>query len=121
METKGLSKTRKITGWVIASLLLALYLFSASGKFMKPEELSGIGLADWRVIIAVGEIVSAFLFFFPKTNIFGTLLLSAYMGGAIIIHMTHGISIMMPAIVLILVWANGFIRNPELLTKFSTQ
>ena len=76
-----------------------------------------IHLANWRVIIALGEITSALLFLFPKTNIYGTLLLSAYMGGAIIIHMTGGLSILMPSVVLILVWTVGFLRNPELLKK----
>lgn len=113
-----INKTRQIVGWVVSGLLLALYLYSASGKFMQPEGLNGMGLADWRVLIAIGEIVSALLFFFPKTNIFGTLLLSSYMGGAIILHMTGGMSILMPSVVLILVWAVSFVRNPELVAKF---
>jgi len=114
-----ISKVRKISGWIIAGLLAALYLFSASQKFMHPEQFGATKLADWRVIIAIGEITSAALFLFPKTNIFGTLLLSSYMGGAIIVHMSGGISIMMPSVVLILVWVGGFLRNPELLYKFS--
>ena len=83
-----ISKTRIILGWVIAGLLTALYLFSASGKIMHPEQLNSMKLTDWRIIIAIGEVVSSLIFLFPKTNIYGTLLLSAYMGGAIIIHMT---------------------------------
>ncbi|MEI7828827.1 MAG: DoxX family protein [Prolixibacteraceae bacterium] len=115
METK-ISKSANITSWVIAGLLTALYLFSASGKlFLHPEQMDMMKLGDWRVIIAIGEITSALLFLFPKTNKFGTLLLSSYMGGAIILHMTGGISIVMPSVVLILVWVVGFLRNPELL------
>ena len=116
-----ISKARKITGWVIASLLTALYLFSAYGKFTNSEQLNALKLTDWGVIIAIGEIASALIFLYPKTNIFGTLLLSSYMGGAIIIHMTGGLSIVMPSMVLILVWAVGFIRNPELLAKFTAK
>ena len=110
-----ISKTNKIIGWVIAGMLTALYLFSASGKlFLHPEQMAQMKLADWRIIIALGEIGSALLFLFPKTNKFGALLLSAYMGGAIILHMTNGMSIVMPSVVLILVWIVAFIRNPEL-------
>jgi len=112
-----ISKSRIITGWIIAGLLTVLYLYSASGKLMHPEQMEQMKLGDWRIIITIGEIVSALLFLFPKTNIFGTLLLSSYMGGAIIIHMTGGISIMMPSVVLILVWIGSFVRNPELLAK----
>jgi len=113
---KEITKTSKIIAWVISGLLTALYLFSASGKlFLHPEQMEQMKLGDWRVIIAIGEITSALLFLFPKTNKIGTLLLSAYMGGAIIIHMTGGMSIILPSVVLILVWITGVIRNPELL------
>ena len=113
-----ISKTRKISGWVIAGLLAALYLFGATGKlFLHPEQMEQMKLADWRIIIALGEITSAILFLFPKKNKFGTLLLSSYLCGAIIIHMTGGLSIVMPVVVLILVWVVGFIRNPELLKR----
>jgi hypothetical protein len=118
MAISEISKTRKITAWIIAGLLTALYVFSASGKlFLHPEEMDKIHLTNWRVIIGLGEIASALLFLFPKTNIYGTLLLSAYMGGAIIIHMTEGLSIVMPSLVLILIWVVGFLRNPELIKK----
>jgi len=110
-----ISKSRKIAAWVIAGLLTALYLYSASGKlFIHPEQMALMKLGDWRIIIALGEIASALLFLFPKTNKYGTFLLSAYMGGAIIIHMTGGMSIVLPSVVLILVWVVGFLRNPEL-------
>ena len=71
-------------------------------------------LGDWRIIIAIGEITSALLYLFPRTNKFGALLLSSYMGGAIILHMTGSLSIIMPSVVLVLVWAGAFVRNPEL-------
>ena len=118
--TTQISKTRSIAVWIIAGLLTALYLFSASGKlFLHSEQMEQIKLGDWRIIIAVGEIISALLFLFPKTNLFGTLLLSAYMGGAIIIHMTGGLNIMMPSVMLVIIWIGSFVRNPELLAKFS--
>ena len=118
MTTINSSKTKTIAGWVISGLLTALFLFSASGKlFLHPEQMAQMHLGDWRVIIAIGEISSALLFLFPRTNVYGTLLLSSYMGGAIILHMTNGLSIGMPSFVLILVWVVGFLRNPELLKK----
>lgn len=109
-----ISKSSKIVSWVIAGLLTALYLFCASGKlFLHPEQMEQMKLGDWRVIIALGEITSALLFLFPKTNKYGTLLLSSYMGGAIILHMTGGMSIAMPTVVLILIWVVAYLRNPE--------
>ncbi|HWS01324.1 MAG TPA: DoxX family protein [Prolixibacteraceae bacterium] len=115
MQTE-ISKMRDITSWVIAGLLTILFLYSASGKlFLQPEQMEAMKLGDWRVIIALGEITSVLLFLIPKTNKFGALLLSSYMGGAIIIHMTGGMSIGMPTVILLLVWLVAFMRNPELL------
>ena len=57
-----ISKTNQIIAWGISGLLTALFLFSASGKFMHPEQMEQMKLADWRIIIAIGEIVSALLF-----------------------------------------------------------
>jgi hypothetical protein len=115
MEIKKISKTRNLIGWLLAGLMTALYLWSASGKlFIHPEQMDQLKLTDWRIIIAIGEIGSALLFLFPKTNKWGTLLLSSYMGGAIIIHMTTGMFILMPSTILILIWIVGFIRNPEM-------
>ncbi|HES60198.1 MAG: DoxX family protein [Bacteroidales bacterium] len=109
-----ISNTRKIVAWILAGLLTALFLFSATGKlFLHPEQMAQMKLGDWRIIIALGEIASALLFLFTKTNRIGTLLLSSYMGGAIIIHMTTGISILVPSVVLIVVWIVLYLRNPD--------
>ena len=109
-----ISKSNRIAGWVLSGLLTALFLYSAAGKlFLHPEQMEQMRLDDWRIIIAIGEIVSALLFLFPKTNFFGTLLLSSYMGGAIILHMTGAQSIIMPSVVLILVWLIAYLRRPH--------
>ncbi|MEE4259919.1 MAG: DoxX family protein [Bacteroidales bacterium] len=116
-----LIKGRKITGWILAGLLTSLFLFSVMGKFSMPEMANNFnkwGLGDWITIIAIGEAISALLFLFPKTNIFGVLLLSAHMGGAIVIHMSNGEPFIVQTVILILVWVTGFVRNPELLAKF---
>lgn len=113
MKTK-ISKTRAIVGWVIAGLLTGLFLFSAVGKIAAPENMEQLKLGNWRIIIALGEMLSSLLFLFPRTNKYGSFLLSSYMGGAIIIHMTTGTSIFMPSVVLVLVWVVAFVRNPEL-------
>jgi len=61
----------------------------------------------------LGEITSALLFLFPKTNRFGTILLSSYMGGAIIIHMTIAQCIVIPTVVVLLVWFTFYLRKPD--------
>ncbi len=117
-----LSKNRKFAGWVSAGIITVLLLFSAYGKFMMPEMAVNFekwGLGNWRNVIACGEIIATLLFLFPRTNIFGVLLLSALMGGAIAIHMSHGEPFIIQSAILVLVWVTGFIRNPLLLSKIN--
>ena len=111
---------RAISGWVLSGLLVALYLMSAGMKLGHPMAAEGfakMGLSDWLVIIAIGEIVSAVLFIIPRTAILGLLLLSSYMGGAIITHMMHPADGPWygAAVILVLVWVAGFLRMPFLL------
>ena len=123
MTNTNLSKNRRIAGWVISGLLTTLFLFSASGKFFMPEmatNFANYGIGNWLILIALGEITSTLVFLFPRTNVYGTLLLSSYMGGAIMVHMSHGEPFIFQSAVLILIWVGGFIRNPQLLDNPAT-
>ena len=88
-----MSKKRKITGWVMAGLLTALLVMSASQKLIgNPEMVENFGkwgLGSMITIIALGELVSVLLFLIPRTAVLGVLLLSAYFGGAILVHMAN--------------------------------
>jgi hypothetical protein len=109
-----LSIRNKIIGWILAGLIAALMVFSGSAKLLMPEMATNFeqwGLGDWRVIIAIGELVSVLLFLFPRTHRVGLLLMSAYLGGAIMVHMMKGESFVVPAVVLVLVWVTGVVRN----------
>ena len=78
------------------------------------------GAASWSIsestlkLIAVLEIVSFVLFAIPRTGILGTLLLAAYMGGAIATHLEHQLSVVPPIIIACIVWITAAIRFPEL-------
>ena len=115
---------RRIAGWVLTVLLTALYVPSAVAKLYGPAELLKVfqewGLGDQRILIGVGELISALLFVIPRTHSLGVLLLSAYMGGAIVTHMQHGESYIFQSVILVVIWATGFLRHPELLQSFRT-
>src|SRR5690606_23629729 len=64
--------------------------------------------------IGIIEIISLILFIVPRTGILGTMLLVAYMGGAIVTHLQHQQPIAMAVIFQILLWVTAFIRFPEL-------
>ena len=125
-------KTRKIIGWVLSGLLGALLLFSAVGKFSGSAGpmMTHFGFtAGETTLIAIGEALCAVLFLVPKTQSLGTLLLSAYMGSAIVAHMSaapasedlggEGIqSYVAPSIILVLTWVASWVRNPNTLSSF---
>lgn len=112
-------KTKQIIGWVLTGLVSALFLFSAFGKLsgnpeaLKMAEASGIDAATYFKIGLV-ELLALILFIIPRTGILGTLLLAAYMGGAIATHVEHGQDIVAPCVIQAFVWIVAVIRFPEL-------
>jgi hypothetical protein len=112
-------KTKNIIGWVLTGLLALVFMGSASMKLMGGEEVlkgaSAMGIsAGTFKLIAVVEILSILLFIFPRTGLLGTLLLAAYVGGAIVTHLEHQQAILVPLIIQCLVWIAAVIRFPEL-------
>jgi hypothetical protein len=116
------SKGRRIAGWVLTVLLSLLFLASAAAKLARPaqlvEQMQKWGLGDQVLLIGAGELVSALLFLIPITHSLGLLLLSGYMGGAIVTHMQHGEPYYVPSIILLLIWVAGYLRHPEVLQSF---
>lgn len=120
IKTKNMSqKTIKIIGWVLTGILGLLFTMSAFMKITQnPEavaQAAAIGIdAGTYQVIGIIEIVSLILFIMPRTAIIGTLLLVAYMGGAIVTHLEHQQPIAMAVMVQITLWITAFIRFPEL-------
>ncbi len=65
-------------------------------------------------LIGVVEIGSLLLFIFPRTGVLGTLLLAAYLGGAIATHLEHQQPIFVAVIIQSLVWITAILCFPEL-------
>jgi hypothetical protein len=115
-------KTKNIINWVLAGLVGFIFLGSAYGKLsggadgIKMAESFGISANNFTMI-GVVELISIILFLIPRTAVLGTLLLAAYMGGAIATHLEHGQSIVAPVAIAAFVWIVGVVRSPELLQR----
>jgi hypothetical protein len=114
------SKTKNIIAWSLTILISAFMLFgSASGKFLGGEAIQpmfdkyGLG-GNMRYYIGALEVFCTIVFLIPRTGVIGTLLLAAYMGGAIVTHLEHGESYIFQIIIAALIWICAFIRFPEL-------
>lgn len=112
-------KAIKITGWGMTIVLALVFTMSAFTKLTQNEmaiaQASSIGLdASTYQFIGTIEIISLILFIVPRTGILGTMLLVAYLGGAIVTHLQHQQPVAMAVIFQTLLWITAFIRFPEL-------
>lgn len=111
-------KLQRIIGWVMTALL-EIMLIGLSGipKFMewpgKKEMLDHMGMsADLMPRIGVVEIVVAILFLIPRTSFVGAILITAYLGGAIMTHLRVGDPWFFPVILGVFLWIALGLRNP---------
>lgn len=112
-------KAIKITGWAMTIVLALVFTMSAFLKLTQNEtalaQASSFGIdATIYQFIGIIEIISLILFIIPRTGILGTMLLVAYLGGAIVTHLQHQEPIAIAVIFQILLWVTAFIRFPEL-------
>jgi len=108
---------------VLAGLVGFIFLGSGINKLIGGAEViamaEGFGLsASDFTILAIIEIISAILFIYPRTGILGTLLLAAYMGGAIATHLEHGQPFVVQAVIQAFLWIVAVVRFPELTQRF---
>lgn len=113
---------KKIIYWGLTALVALVFLGSGIGKITANAELlkiaAGFGLnAKAYTALGVIEIVSVILFIIPRTGLLGTLLLVAYMGGAIATHLEHDKSVIAPCVVQAFLWIVAAYRFSELSTR----
>ncbi len=115
----NLGRWGRVAGRALSGLLAAIFLASASGKLTGGQQVVDMmekwGLGEQIMLIGIGELVSTILFVLPYSHPFGVLLLSAYMGGAIVTHMQHGESYVLQSVILALIWLAAYLRRPVLL------
>ncbi len=114
------SKTQRITGWIL-TCLLGLFLIgpSAAGKFIdwpgKKEMVDHMGLTtDLMQTIGTIEIAITILFLIPRTSFLGAILITAYLGGAVMTHLRVGEAWFFPIIIGVVMWIALGLRYPEI-------
>lgn len=116
--------TLRNLGWLVTAWLTFVLAVGAAGKMNGSDQvmpmLESNNLGEWAFIIGLGEMISLILFLIPKTMKLGTLLLSAYFGGAIMFHMAHPDpaqqSFLAGSIYLLVVWAASWLRGFDILS-----
>jgi hypothetical protein len=88
------SSRRTWTGRVLAGLPLVFMTWDASVKLLAiPQVIEGsarLGFERANLLpIGLIELAAVLLVLFPRTRIFGAVLLTAYLGGAVAVHVQH--------------------------------
>ena len=114
------SKTQRITGWVL-TCLLGLFLVgpSAAGKFIdfpnKKDMIDHMGITpELMPTIGIIEIAITILFLIPRTSFIGAILVTAYLGGAVMTHVRVGDAWFFPIIIGVVMWIALGLRHPEI-------
>jgi uncharacterized membrane protein YphA (DoxX/SURF4 family) len=109
----------RIAGWVLSALLTLQFCMSAYFKLAGGDQFAeavgkmGFDLATMQKIGWI-EIVVAILFIVPQTAMLGAILLTGYMGGAIVTHVRVGENCIAQAVIAIVVWVALGLRQPEI-------
>jgi len=118
-ERQPASKTMRVIGYVLTVLPVLMLLFSASGKFLKPDGMEeNIQKLGWRMdqmtALGIVEVACVILYVIPQTAVFGAVLLTAYLGGATATHARIGDSVFFPVLVGVVLWIGLYLREPRL-------
>jgi uncharacterized membrane protein YphA (DoxX/SURF4 family) len=118
-ETTTVSKKALWAGRILSGLLVLMLAFSAVVKLMRPagvmEEFDRLQIPG-RLAIAVGilELGCAIIYAIPQTAVLGAILLTGYLGGAILTHFRISDPFWSPLVLGVLVWLGLYLRDPRL-------
>ncbi len=106
-------------GRIISGLLASLLMMSAGMKLMGGTEvtegMAHLGLpASLRVPLGILEFSCVVLYLIPATSVTGAILLTGYMGGAIVTHLRIGEPIYMQMALGIVIWLGLYLRESRL-------
>jgi len=96
-------------------------MFGMSGvmKLIQPpsmtQSLAPLGLPA-SIIFPLGfvELGCLIIYLIPKTSVLGAVLLTGYLGGAILTHLRVGDSFLVPLLLGVVVWAGIYLRDERL-------
>ncbi|HUB29664.1 MAG TPA: DoxX family protein [Terracidiphilus sp.] len=114
------------TGRVLSTLAVLFMLFDAAGKFVMAgpvvEAFQRLGFpTSLAPGVGVLIVICTLAYVIPRTAVFGAVLLSAFLGGAVAIQMRAGSPLfetVFPVIFGVIVWAGVYLRDCRLREVF---
>jgi len=122
-SSNQISKKSLWAGRIISALVVLFLIFDGVTKVMKVaavmEATARIGFPA-NLIVGIGVTLLACTAFYviPRTSILGAILLTGYLGGAVVTNLRAGSSLfgetLFPVYFGILVWGGLYLRDPRL-------
>src|SRR5882724_5575914 len=118
--SSSVSKKRLWTGRLLSALAVLFLLFDSVIKLMRiapvVESFTRLGLpVDLAVGIGLLELVCLVVYLIPRTSIPGAILLTGFLGGAVLTHVRIGdplfSHVLFPVYIGALIWGGLFLRN----------
>jgi hypothetical protein len=119
-QTAGVSKGQLWTGRILSGLVVAFLLFDATIHILKPAPvIAGFTQLGFSVSVSVPlgilELVFVILYLIPRTSVFGAILLTGYLGGAISAQVRISAplfsTILFPIYVALFLWGGLYFRD----------
>jgi hypothetical protein len=115
-------KSRLWSGRVLSTLAILFMVMDGGVKLFKPpfvvQATVQMGYPESTIVgIGIALLISTLLYTMPRTAIFGAILLTGYLGGAVAsgVRMSAPMfNIVFPVVFSVIVWAGLVMRNPRL-------
>ncbi len=100
----------------MSTLPVLMLIFSAVMKFAKPpavtEGMAKLGIPESLVLgLGILELACTILYLIPRTAVLGAILLTGYLGGAILAHLRVGENFIGPIVFGVLIWGGLYLRD----------
>jgi len=108
--------TLKNLGWVLVILTAFMLLMSGTQKIIGTEEMvknfTFTNLLPYLALVGVTEVIGVALLVYPKTSIYGAVILSSIMSAAAVIHLSYmgGAGVLIPIVLGLLAWTGHCLR-----------
>ena len=117
-EIQATSGSKKLywAGWVMGILPALMMLVSGGMKLsqspMVVEGFAKMGFPEGTAVqLGILELVITLLYLIPRTSVIGAILLTGYLGGAIVTHLRISEPYFMPILLGVLLWGGLFLRD----------
>lgn len=122
LQSSTLPPARLWTGRILTALATLFLLVDAVGKIAMPPQVMNafvrLGFPTRRSPdVALLLLVSTLLYAFPRTSVFGAVLLTGFLGGAVAVQLRAGsptFETVFPVLFGVLVWAGIYLRECRL-------